>query len=403
MLSAPDYFTESTIKHPKQQKSVRGFAWIILLKAADLICYRNETIELTKEGENVLGAPQSAKTVKKIFESFLQKSIFDEVFRIDTLANAKKGSYGKKTEFANPKKRRRIIIEMLQTCPNNTWILMTEFLRYLRAERPCFRVADRLGELCLGTKEMELRHFDHWFQLEGTYVKCLLMEYLATLGIIEINYSYPVFCENESNHYYPCDFISTYDGLYEFKITELGAYCLGMTQEEPQIEAASLSDKLFHVMPNLEITSVVDQMLKSDILMLDQCCDKINVKTWRLSASKLLTKLLNTAGQETDFLFAFKAFLYDKSLSAIPKTVEHFFEDMQRRVDQVTYEEEAIAYICHDKELAKMIAHDAQTKPFCFLTGESQLVVPVKTHAQFKTGLRQVGYIIQSQEEKVAS
>ncbi len=73
--------------------------------------------------------------------------------------------------------------------------------------------------------------------------------------------------------------------------------------------------------------------------------------------------------------------------------MEHFFDDMERRTEQIAYEEEAKIYYCKDKALAKLIAHDTKTKQYCFLAGDHRLVVPLKTDKQFKTGLKKVGYI----------
>lgn len=391
MLSEPDYFADLTANKNTKYKGMRSFAWIIILKGAKLIDTHDEVVTLTKAGEELLttelATTPSAKTIKKIFESFWRNTRFDEITRIDTLVDAKKGSWDK-TEFSSMSARRRTILETLCTCSTDTWIQVKDFLTYLRCERPRFTAIDRAGQMRLGEKKVAVAHMtDHWFPLEGTYVKCLLMEYLATLGLIEVNYSLPVFCDNEHN-IHKCQFISSYDGLFEFKITPLGAYCFGMTAEEPPLDV--VPHKLFHVTPNLEVSVVADHMLKSDIVMMDSCMDKINRKTWKLNTAKMLSM----EDKKDGFLPTFKTFLQERSLSEMPKTVEHFFDDMERRTKQVTCEETAKIYICKEHDLARLIAADPQTQPFCIYAEENKLVVPVKTEQEFKAGLRNVGYIM---------
>lgn len=404
MLVERDYYgAEKSAVAPKNTKHIRGFAWIILLSAAQLILCKGDVIKLTKAGEEILLGTPKVETIKMVFEAFLRAATFDEVFRIDTLSKIGKGRF--QAEFTAPDVRRGYVIAALRDCvsgsydshgaTNSTgalgnWVRLLEFLRHLRAEQPRFWVANFLGNLSVGKGGTNLEYLaDSWPHLEGSYVKCLLMEYLATLGILEIKYHQPIFddIDRDPESWYTFDFISSYDGLYEFRITELGVYCLGLTKEMPQMEEKK--EKLFHVMPNLEITAVVDQLFKSDVLLLDMCMDKVNEKTWKLSR----TKLLNVVEDKNFFLTEFKSFVYKHALSAIPKTVEHFFEDLERRTDQIAYVEESKTYVCKDKTLAQLIANDTKTKPHCLLAGDHHLIVPLKSDKQFKTALKKVGYI----------
>lgn len=74
-------------------------------------------------------------------------------------------------------------------------------------------------------------------------------------------------------------------------------------------------------MPNLEITAVVEQMIKSDILMLDTCTDKVNDKTWKLN----MTKLLNVVEEKNFFLSEFKSFLLERFFISPTKNSGAFF------------------------------------------------------------------------------
>lgn len=355
VLVEPDYYAENLEK----SKPVRGFAWIVLLKTAQLIRYKGDVIELTSAGEALLANP-NADQIKMIFDSFLKRFEFDDVVRIDTISNMR--SKYDSTELTEPTERRQKITAALKNCDYGKWISLLEFCRYMQVQYPSYQVASYLGEIKIGDNAAPLMHLSsQWPYLEATYVKYFLMEIVATLGMIEIRYHQAIFNDQDEASWWDIDFISTYDGLYAFRITKLGSYCLGLIKEVPHMEEKK--EKLFHVMPNLEITAVVDQLFKSDVLLLDMCMDKVNEKTWKLSQAKLL----NVVEDKNFLLTEFKSFVFKHAMSVIPKTVEHFFEDLERRTNQVAYVEESKTYVCKDKMLAQLIACDSKTKPHCIL------------------------------------
>lgn len=55
VLAEPDYYADS----PTKSKSIRSFAWIILLKTAQLIRYHGDAIELTRAGLTLLSKPDA--------------------------------------------------------------------------------------------------------------------------------------------------------------------------------------------------------------------------------------------------------------------------------------------------------------------------------------------------------
>ncbi len=67
--------------------------------------------------------------------------------------------------------------------------------------------------------------------LTNVYTRCLMMEYFATLGIVDIAY---VTLENAQDNYYDrwgqydLDYLSIYDGLKYIRLTKLGTYVLGV-------------------------------------------------------------------------------------------------------------------------------------------------------------------------------
>lgn len=412
MFCTPDFLSKTYMKSVQKgcTKSIRGFAWIILLKIAGFVEYTDcGSIELTKAGKTLLSAssPPTLETIQKIYDCFLKNAKYDEVMRIDTISNLNKfgewkpgGPYT--TEFTDSHERRALLIKTLIGSLSGTleenqktypWVTVANFSHYVQLHCPRFKVASYLGEMTLGqNKKTVARSPYRWRNLEGTYIKCFVMEYMATLGLVEIAYTIPTKEDDDNDE---IGFISAYDGLKAFRLTELGVYFIGLTQQKPDMSTVKqISGKIFHITANLEVTAVVDHMLRCDQMMLDVSSDKVNEKTWRLNKKKLL----NAIDDKNDFLFQFKAFLEQRTLSAMPKTVIHFFDDIEKRTSVVGYDMTAKLYTCRDKVTACLVAHDAKTRHLCRLMGDRILVVPITQDHAFKQSLKKLEYIIKKEQ-----
>ena len=61
-----------------------------------------------------------------------------------------------------------------------------------------------------------------------------LFEYAATLGLIDLAYPYPSDARDDHTDFWGADdldALSRYDGLQYFRLNNLGAWCLGHTQD----------------------------------------------------------------------------------------------------------------------------------------------------------------------------
>ena len=75
--------------------------------------------------------------------------------------------------------------------------------------------------------------FHDWELLQGRYALCLLFEYAATLGLIDVAYVAPAGVRRDFRSLWgtdDLDFLSRYDGLLYFRLNPLGAYCLGLAE-----------------------------------------------------------------------------------------------------------------------------------------------------------------------------
>ena len=75
--------------------------------------------------------------------------------------------------------------------------------------------------------------YHEWEFLEGRYLLCVLFEYAASLGMIDVAYTDPRGARPDYTELWGTDdleFLSRYDGLRYVRLTALGAYCLGLTE-----------------------------------------------------------------------------------------------------------------------------------------------------------------------------
>ena len=69
------------------------------------------------------------------------------------------------------------------------------------------------------------------------FMLCLLLEYAATLGLIDVALIPPAGARRDYGGLWGTDelvYFSRYDGLMYFRVTPLGAYCLGSHGRGPQ-------------------------------------------------------------------------------------------------------------------------------------------------------------------------
>jgi hypothetical protein len=114
-----------------------------------------------------------------------------------------------------------------------------------------------------------------WNMLQERYLLCLLFEYAAPLGMIDVAYEHPAGARSDYSGQWGADeliFLSRYDGLRYFRLTPLGAYILGRmeTYEAPKAKpGVSLT-----VLPKRQIR--VDQGVLSpdETLLLENFADR---------------------------------------------------------------------------------------------------------------------------------
>ena len=390
VLEGGDYYPHVPVENKWDDENagpIRAFAWPLLIQAGGLAQLAGTRLQLTKTGRKALSeAP--AGTIRMLWSKWLTTTIIDELSRVECV----KGQTGKGGHGLTAVAPRRIAIaRALSECPTNVWISTAEFFRFMRASGTDFMVTRnpwnlyicdaQYGSLGSGGEEM----------LEERYLLGFLLEYAATLGLLDVALIPPAGARDDYGDLWGTDelpFFSRYDGLMYFRINPLGAYCLGMAST---YQSAPLEMKpVLRILPNLEIAAIGLDLGQGDRLALDAYATHISEYVWRLDAVKLLAAI-----EEGRPVAEIREFLAARSGAEIPDTVVRLLDDTAERSVKLQDCGPARLIECADPALAALLAHDSRIRKYCMQAGDRHLAVPASSETAFKRAVKEAGYLVQ--------
>jgi len=371
---------------------IKPFAWVMLLQASKSVELSGKRLILTKAGQKALHEP-AQKTLQTLWKNWLKNTLLDELRRIDSI----KGQTGKgKRNLTAVAGRRSKIVDAMKNCPVGRWVALCDFFRYMIAAGYEFEVSRNPEGLSLDG--YGALYDTSFLLLEARYIMAFLFEYVSTLGLIDVAYIHPDdgvfnFQRDMILDYYYGSCFSRYDGLTYFRITALGAYCLGLSDR--YIPTTPTPKQVLRILPNLEVVAV-QQLTRADRLMLDSFLLSISDSVWQLEQGKLLDAIAQ--GRSVDEL---RKFLMANSGEVLPQSVAQFLSDLQTRTTSLQDLGSARLIRCSDAALATLIANDSRTRAYCFLADQPKamtagqacfLVVPAETETKFRNALKKLGY-----------
>lgn len=398
VLEGGDYYPVLPVRSKWDDENagpIRAFAWPIVVQAGGLAQLSGSKLQLTRAGRKALSEP-AAETLHKLWSKWLKTTMLDELSRVECV----KGQNGKgKRGLTALGSRRDAIADALAACPEGLWISFDEFYRFMRASGIDYSVAYNAWDLYICEKDYGSLGYEGGEPLlNERYLLAFLLEYAATLGVIDVALIPPAGARNSGLDLWGTDdlvYISRYDGLMYFRITALGAYCL---DAETDYQPAPVETRpVLSVLPNLEITAIGVDLDHADCIALDTYATQVSDLVWRLDQSKLLAVI--EEGRSVDEI---REFLTARSCVAIPDTVARLLDDAAERSTKMHDQGLARLVECADPALAALIAHDSRTRKHCMLAGERHLVVPSSSESAFKRTLRDVGYLVTMREVKAA-
>ena len=212
--------------HRDRGEPIAAFAWPMLLQAGGLARLAGTGLELTPRGEAALARP-SYQALGELWGRWLKSVSHDELSRIEAIRGQRKP--GALTAAA---RRRAAVAGGLAAVQPGIWIDVDTLFAILRAPPAPLAVA-RSPLAQWGLYLVDSYHGSlgpagatAWNALEGRYALCVLFEYAATLGVIDVAYTGPRGARDDYRELWGADrydSLSRYDGLAAVRVNNLGA------------------------------------------------------------------------------------------------------------------------------------------------------------------------------------
>jgi hypothetical protein len=387
-LAGGDFYADKPAQRQWDQEvgPIKAFSWPLLLQAAGLVQRNGSKLALSTAGRKGLAA-SPASVLGAIWNKWLKSSLFDEFSRVDVIKGQK--SKGRVMTALAP--RRAAISEILRLCPAGAWIYVDDFSRFMQATGHTFDVSHNPWKLYISDQQYgSLGHdgYHSWEILQLRYLLCFLFEYAAAVGIIDVAYIEPTEARNDFGDLWGTDdleFLSRYDGLIYFRVTQLGAWCLGSVEDytpAPILPSVKLS-----VLPSLQVNVVVGNLSTEESLTLDTWAIESTDKSWRLDRQKAVGAI--EKGLDITEL---RAFLQTREDQPLPETVESFIKTTEKQGKALKISGTALLIDCENAEIAAMIAAHKETTGLCLRAGDRQLVVRLENEEKFRTLIRILGF-----------
>jgi hypothetical protein len=215
--------------HCDEGEPIAAFAWPMLLQAGGLARLAGTGLELTPRGEAVLARP-SYQALGELWDRWLKSVSHDELSRIEAIRGQRKAA-----TLTAAARRRAAVAGGLAAVQPGIWIDVDTLFAILRAPPAPLVVARSLlaqwGLYLVDPYYGSLgpAGATAWNALEGRYALCVLFEYAATLGVIDVAYTGPQGARDDYGQLWGADrydSLSRYDGLAAVRVNDLGAAIL---------------------------------------------------------------------------------------------------------------------------------------------------------------------------------
>ncbi|MFA0436896.1 hypothetical protein BCT78_10915 [Vibrio breoganii] len=374
-------YQKATSLDDESAKSIKAFGWIQILRAA--LWFKETNGELQINLKKAALQQRHCDVIKQLFLDWKDRSEFDEFSRINQI----KGQKGKGQKyFTNVLSRRDACIETLRSCPPEEWVSFDDYLRLMAVEGQFFNITFEPYSLYIGDSTYGRIH-DGTF-LTNAYSRCLIMEYFATLGIVDIAYVTPESAQD--NYYdrwgqYDLDYLSIYDGLKYIRLTKLGAYVLGVV--DTYIDVSESTKTSIALLPKNRV-QFMQPPTTSERVFLTNYADEVTDQVWQLCTSKILSHLENGGDLEE-----IQSFLSERDEQPyFPTQIEHLFKTLESNKNAVRLEGRFLLLKCDTESIAKNIASAPKLQKLCQRVGKDQLIIPEGKESLFRQLVHELAY-----------
>jgi len=219
-------------------RPIAAFAWPLIVQAGGLAHLAGTRLQLSRRGEQALAAP-GYETLATLWQRWLKNVSHDELARVDAI----KGQH-KPATLTSAVRRRSAVATALALLEPGTWADVDMVLRILQTDDAPLDVVRgmlALWRLYIGDSYYgALGHGDVKALeiVEARYAMCVLFEYAATMGLIDVRYTDPQGARPDYRFLWGADqlpYLSRYDGLQAVRVNPLGAALLHNPLEAPHL------------------------------------------------------------------------------------------------------------------------------------------------------------------------
>jgi hypothetical protein len=228
VLVAGDYYEAD---HVGPSEPIAAFAWPLLLQAGGLAQLAGTRLELTARGQAALARP-CYQTLGGLWDRWLTSVSHDELARVEVIKGQRRPS-----TLTSVRGRRAAVAAGLAAVEPGAWTDVDVLLGILATQPRPLVVARSLRALwrlyLVDSYHGSLGHAGPaaWNVLPGRYALCVLFEYAATMGIVDVAYTGPAGVRDDYRGLWGAGdlaWLSRYDGLVAVRVNELGAASLGL-------------------------------------------------------------------------------------------------------------------------------------------------------------------------------
>lgn len=214
-----------------EDEAIASFAWPLLLLAGGLALLDGPWLRLTARGRTVLEKPQP-EHLQGLWDRWLLKAPIDELMRVDAIRGQRKPG-----TLSAPTKRRSAAAAAIAGLPVGEWVTVERLFDLARAVEPMLVVPrtpkavwtlyvedPERGSLGYAREDLGVR--GAWDVLEGRYLLCVVFEYAATLGLVDVAYRSPQDAREDFRGLWGTEdyrYLSRYDGLLALRRNGFGA------------------------------------------------------------------------------------------------------------------------------------------------------------------------------------
>ena len=368
--------------------SVRAHAWGALVQQCGWAKAKGSVLTLTSSGQQILSG-----FVPRLYQAgvarFIANGDFDELHRVNHI-RGQTGKYSSRY-ISCPSDRKSAICKVLAQWPQGEWLEYSEALRSVNAFGGDWDVMKASGFLFLC--EAEYGSINDVPAVSSQYLRALLMESLATLGLVDIGYVYPHGEWPDLRGQWGADemeFLGRYDGLRYVRLSPLGAFCFGVnTNYTPQVAERT---KLFRVLANHELVLTEARIDPGSRAMLELMAVPQTDVVWRLDADRILSHV--EAGGSFPEL---TKFLQAQATDVLPENVQVFLRDLESKLGACQGVRSAFLIDWNDEATARLVANSTGLRKVCRYAGGNTVAVSAADYRTFARLVKKLGYVVPSQ------